>query len=41
MTRERGRQVMVVAGKLHVVRARQPVEDIWKNEAALPADATA
>ena len=32
-------QVMVVGGKAHVVRARQPVEDIWKNEVPLPADA--
>lgn len=32
-------QVFVVNGKVHVVRSRQPVEDIWKNEVALPADA--
>ncbi len=32
---------MVVGGKVHVVRARQPVDDIWKNETPLPADATA
>ncbi len=34
-------QVMVVGGKVHVVRARQLVDDIWKNETPLPADATA
>ena len=30
-------EVMIVDGKVHVIRKPQPVEEIWKHEVDLPA----
>jgi diaminopimelate decarboxylase len=30
-------EVMIANGKVHVIRQRQPVEQIWANEVPLPA----
>ena len=32
-------EVMIVDGKVHIIRKPQILEDIWKNEVDLPAGA--